>query len=108
MDLILNASAGEVLYGKTLLRDFKGELALQRGQLQLHQTQFGIAGATIGLEGDYTPVNARKAGFSLHFKADSFDVKRAYNEVPLFREMASAAEKASGFDPRSGWSGNRP
>ncbi|MBP6827630.1 MAG: hypothetical protein KA165_13800, partial [Saprospiraceae bacterium] len=97
MDLSLKTSAKEVVYGQTVLQNFSGELALQNGKLTLRETQFNIAGATVGVEGNYAPVNARKALFGLDFKADSFDVKRAYDEVPLFREMASAAEKASGL-----------
>ena len=97
MDLSLKASAAEVLYGQTKIEHFSGELAMQKGKLLLRDTRFNIAGANVGLEGSYTPVSPRKALFGLTFKADSFDVKRAYDEVPLFREMASAAEKASGL-----------
>ena len=97
MDLSLEASAKEILYGQTKLQDFKGRLTLQKGKLQLQETQAGIAGATLRMEGNYTPASLRKAGFELALKADSFDVKRAYNEIPLFREMASAAAKAKGL-----------
>jgi len=97
LDLILEASAKEILYGQTKLQDFKGRLTLQKGKLQLQETQANIAGATLRMEGNYTPASLRKAGFELALKADSFDVKRAYNEIPLFREMASAAAKAKGL-----------
>ena len=96
MDLTLEARADEVLFGQTKIQHFGGQLALQKGNLLLKKTQLNIAGATIGMEGNYTPVNARKALFGFAFKADSFDVQRAYAEIPLFREMASSAEKASG------------
>jgi len=97
MDLTLDASAKEILYGQTKLRDFKGSVVLQKGKLQLQQTQAVIAGATLRMEGNYAPAGLRKAGFELALKADSFDVKRAYDEIPLFREMASAAAKAKGL-----------
>jgi AsmA protein len=97
MDLTLKASIKEIIYGETKLENFSGELALQQGKLILKKTKIGIAGATISMEGNYTPVNLRKATFDFRFKADSFDVKRAYNEVPLFREMATSAEKAEGL-----------
>lgn len=97
MDLTLEASIKEILYGTTQLRDFSGKLSLQKGKLILEKTQVGIAGATIRLDGDYTPVDLRKATFSASFKADSFDVRRAYEEIPLFREMASAAAYAEGI-----------
>lgn len=97
MDLSLEASVSEIVYGQTTLQDFKGGLTLQNGQLQLKDTRFKIAGATVSTGGNYGPVNLRKANFDLTFKADSFDVKRAYNEVPLFREMATAAGNAEGL-----------
>ncbi|NUO03242.1 MAG: hypothetical protein HUU01_21740, partial [Saprospiraceae bacterium] len=97
MDLALEASVKSIAYGQTRVEDFKGLLTLQEGKLQLQQTQAGIAGATLALSGSYAPAGLRKAGFDLTLKADSFDVKRAYNEIPLFREMASAAAKASGL-----------
>ncbi len=97
MDLMLEASAKEVVYGTTKLEDFKGSLTLQKGKLKLQETQAKIAGATMRIDGAYAPVNLRKATFELALKADSFDVKRAYDEIPLFREMASAAAKALGL-----------
>jgi len=97
MDLILEASAKEIWYGQTKLQDFKGSLTLQKGKLQLQRTEASIAGATLRMEGNYAPEGLRKAGFELALKADSFDVKRAYNEIPLFRKMASAAAKAKGL-----------
>jgi AsmA protein len=97
MDLTLEASIKQIIYGETKLENFSGELALQKGKLLLKKTKVGIAGATISMEGEYAPVNKRKATFGMSFKADSFDVKRAYNEVPLFREMATSAENAEGL-----------
>ena len=96
LDLTLRVAAESVIYGQTQLQQFGGALTLQNGQLALEQTQCTVAGATLRLEGQYKPQSPRKASFGLQFRADSFDVKRAYDEVPLFREMASAAEKASG------------
>lgn len=97
MDLTLEASVKEIVYGQTRIQNFSGQVTMQKGQLLLPRTQFGIAGATISMSGSYIPINMRKANFDLTFKADSFDVKRAYNEVPLFREMATSAENAEGL-----------
>lgn len=97
MDLTLEASAKTIAYGQTKLRDFKGSLTLQKGKLKLEQTQAVLAGATLSIAGNYAPSGLRKAGFELALKADSFDVKRAYDEIPLFREMASAAANAKGL-----------
>jgi AsmA protein len=97
MDLTLDVAAKEILYGQTRMQDFSGQVTLRKGQIQMPKTQLGIAGATISLSGNYTPQSARKAVFEVDFKADSFDVHRAYEEVPMFREMATSAASASGM-----------
>ena len=45
----------------------------------------------------YQGINAKKAVFEYDIKATDFDIKRAYKEVKMFREMASAAENAEGI-----------
>lgn len=97
MNLTLQANAGEIVYGQTRLENFHGQVSLRDGALYLEQTQIGIAGATLRFNGNYTPVDERKARFAFQAKADSFDVQRAYREIPVFRELAGAAEKASGL-----------
>ncbi|MBZ5858275.1 AsmA family protein [Flavihumibacter profundi] len=97
LDLSLGADFREVYYGTTRLNDFSGQLALKNGNLRLTDTRFTIAGGTFSLGASYQPVDLRTANFSFTVKADSFDVKRAYKEIPLFREMASSASKAEGL-----------
>ena len=97
MDLALGATVDEILYGQTKLQNFNGQVAMQNGSLQLQQAKFNMAGAAFAFEGDYTPVNTRNARFTFSAKADSFDVQRAYREIPMFREMAGAAAKAQGL-----------
>jgi AsmA protein len=97
MALRLSADVKEVGYADTKLRDFNGVIALSEGKLQLDQTTFKLAGANMSMQGSYRPVQPNSALFDAAFKADSFDVAKAYKEVPLFREMASAAEYATGL-----------
>ncbi len=97
LDLRLNAKIKEVFYDQLNINDLTGSVLLQKGNLYLKQLTFGLAGAKLDLNASYTPVNQQKANFTFSVKADSFDVKRAYNEIPLFRELASAAANAEGL-----------
>lgn len=97
MDLNLEAAINEILYGQTKLENFGGQVTMQNGSLQLQKTKFNMAGAGFAFEGSYTPQNARRARFTFSAKADSFDVQRAYREIPMFRDIAGAAEKAQGI-----------
>ncbi|GAO43178.1 AsmA family protein [Flavihumibacter petaseus] len=96
LNLSLQATIKEIIYGASKLNDFAGSVTLQNGQLVLNDARAGIAGAVVSVAGNYAPVDLHKAGFGVTLKADSFDVKRAYREVPLFREMASSAANAEG------------
>jgi AsmA protein len=44
----------------------------------------------------YASLNERRAIFDYHITASEFDIQKAYKEIKLFREMATAAGKASG------------
>lgn len=96
LDLIIDGKANEVLFKDIKLSNFQGNLALKEGTLQLNNTQFGMIGSTFTASGKYAPINAKKAKFAIDTKAKNFDIQRAYKEITLFREMASAAEKAHG------------
>ncbi|HMP94951.1 MAG TPA: AsmA-like C-terminal region-containing protein, partial [Phnomibacter sp.] len=71
-------------------------IKLASGALQLDTCRFVIAGAHIQVQAFYKPLLTNAAVFTLQIRADSFDVQRAYKEVPLFAEMASAARYTRG------------
>ena len=96
VELSIKGKAKEVLFKDIILRDFDGDLALNKGFLTLNQTKFEMIGSHFTMNGTYKPVNARKANFSFDVKGKNFDIQRAYKELTLFREMASAAENAYG------------
>lgn len=96
VDVKINGKAKKVLYNDLVLDNFNGNLSLNKGNLKLDQTQFNLVGSTFNLNGIYHPINARNAKFSFDIKGNNFDIQRAYKEITLFREIASAAEKAHG------------
>jgi AsmA protein len=86
---------------KTTLRgleinDLKGEIDLEEGILVLKETGFNIIGCRVAMDATYGSVTPVKGFFDFHIKAVDFDIKRAYNEVAMIREMAPSAGKAEG------------
>ncbi|MET0462507.1 MAG: AsmA family protein [Chitinophagaceae bacterium] len=96
LDLQLTADVKSVDYNKLRLSDVKGNVRLQNGELTMQQTGFTMAGATTSMDASYKSLTPEKAFFTYHITAKDFDVKRMYNEVELFRELAPAAGKAEG------------
>jgi AsmA protein len=97
IDFVLQSRFDNIQYNQNSIKAFSGTLQLREGKLDMQQTKFMVAGAKVNMDGSYAPVNNDSARFALHLKADSFDIKRAYKEVPLFRELASSAAYASGL-----------
>ncbi len=96
VDLQIKGTAKEVLFKDIVLQNFNGDLALKAGNLTLQNTKFNMIGSEFTMNGNYIPLNARKAKFNMDIKANNFDIQRAYHEITLFRELASAAESAHG------------
>jgi AsmA protein len=65
--------------------------------LVLKNSSVDIIGCTVKTDVAYQSETPKRANFDLNILAKNFDVQRAYKEVKLFREMASAAGNAEGI-----------
>jgi AsmA protein len=96
LDLRFVANAQKVNFNGLTLDNSKGTLQMKKGKLKLENTGFNLIGCAVNMNALYQGINPKKALFEYEIKATDFDVKKAYNEIKIFREMASAAEKAQG------------
>lgn len=96
LSMHVTAAVKNVIYNEMQIKDFSGRLFIDKGNLLLDNTSFRIADGVFNVKANYEVVDPMNANFDLAIKADSFNVKKAYNEIQLFRELASAAEKAEG------------
>ena len=85
LDLTLAASAKKVAYNGMVLENAKGNLAMKQGKLSLKQTGFNLIGCDVLMDADYSSTTPAKAVFDYHLQAKEFDIRKAYNEVKLFR-----------------------
>jgi len=96
-DLQFNATANKVNFQDLKLENLKGKMNINKGRLELKNSGFDLIGSTVNMDVVYGSQSTEKAFFDFKVLAKDFDVKRAYNEVKLFREMATAAENAEGI-----------
>jgi AsmA protein len=97
LDLDITANAARVAYNGLSLADCKATVILKQGSLALNNAGFKIIEAPVNMSATYKSLSPNKATFSYHIDAKEFDVKKAYNEIPLFRQMASSASSAEGI-----------
>ncbi len=96
-DLQFNCLAQKVDFDELKLQNLKGNVAINNGKLYLNKSAFDIIGSNVAMDVIYGNESTNKAFFDFKVLAKEFDVKRAYNEIKMFREMASAAENAEGI-----------
>ena len=96
-DFQINSTAKKLDFDELKLENLKGNVAVNRGKLSLKNSGFDIVGANVKMDVNYASETSEKATFDMKVKANDFDVKRAYNEIKMFREMATAAESAEGI-----------
>ena len=94
LDLKFQANAQKVNFNELTLKNAKGCMNMKKGVLTMQNTGFNLIGCDVNMNAKYQASTTKKALFEYDIKANDFDIKRAYNEIKIFREMASAAEKA--------------
>jgi AsmA protein len=97
LNLQLLATAQKVNFDKLNLQNATGHLSINKGKLTMQNTGFDLIGCKVAMDATYQALTPQKAHFDYAIKAADFDIKRAYNEIEVFRKMASAAEKAQGI-----------
>lgn len=93
----IDASAKSVSYQGLSLQDAHAQMRIDSGQLSLQQSGFTLIGAPVVMDLRYQPLSPKRARFAYHIQASDFDIKRAYNEIALFRALATSAAKAEGL-----------
>ena len=96
-NISLLANAKKVEYDGLVLNNVLGNVAVRNGKLFFEKIGFDIIDCNVGINGFYDDLNPKKAAFDIRFVAKNFNIKRAYKEIKMFRELASAAEKAEGI-----------
>lgn len=96
IDFELTANAQKVKFNDLQLDNLSGVLKVFDKKLALHEAKFGLIDTQFLLNGLYQPINTKSALFNFDIDAKQFDIQKAYKQLALFREMAPAAENASG------------
>ncbi len=97
LNVSIQTNAVKTKYDDITIENLSGNLLIQNGSLKLSNGTLGIIGATAKMDAFYKNEGKQKAYFDYKINASQFDIKRAYNEIKMFREIVTAAEKAEGI-----------
>lgn len=94
--LLFTAKVKEADYNGVKVDNFSGQLFVDSGKVKLQRTNFRLAGASFNMDASYQGITPHKGLFDFNVKADSFSIEKAYQEIPLFREMVTSASGVQG------------
>jgi AsmA protein len=97
LNLSFAADVKKLKYNGMIINNAKGQMTVNKGNLNLKQMGFNIIGTQVSMDADYTSTSPQTAFFNYHINARDFDIKKAYNNIKIFHDMASAAEHAEGL-----------
>lgn len=97
LNVSIQTNAAKTQYDDITIENLSGNILIENGTLKLTNGTIGIIGATAKMDAFYKNEGTQKAYFDYKINASEFDIKRAYNEIKMFREIVTAAENAEGI-----------
>ncbi|SDR10140.1 AsmA protein [Chryseobacterium soldanellicola] len=97
LDVSLDANAKKVEFKGLNLNHLKGLASVNKGEVYLKNTSFDIIGSRMNIDARYQDESPLTANFDVGLKVQDFDVQRAYKEIDMVREMATAAKNVKGI-----------
>jgi len=97
LNLTFTADVKQVKYQGLNINDIKGQMTINNGQITLKQAGFTLVDAPVVMDATYGSLNPQRAYFDYHLSAKEFDIQKAYNQIKLFRDMATSAKSAQGI-----------
>nr|WP_317630906.1 AsmA-like C-terminal region-containing protein [uncultured Flavobacterium sp.] len=96
-NLKITANVKEIEFEEYKMQTFTGELLVKDRNISISNASFQMAGTSIAMTGIYEPKHRLLANYKANFKAQNFDIQRAYAEIPIFNQMVSMAKDAYGI-----------
>lgn len=97
LDVSLQTDIRKVEFKGLALNHLKGQASVDKGQIYLKNTSFDIIGSKMNIDARYQDESPLTANYDIALKVLDFDVQRAYKEIDMVREMATAAKNVKGI-----------
>jgi len=93
----ITADLKKIRFQDMNIHDLSAKAEIRDGMALLKGMQFTLIGAPMAMDASYGSINRTRAFFDFHISAKDFDIQRAYNEIALFRDLASSAAHVEGI-----------
>ncbi|MBS1979257.1 MAG: AsmA family protein [Bacteroidetes bacterium] len=97
LDMTFDSEIDHVIYDDMRISKLDGEIRVKDGVMTLHETGFNTLDAKFNISGDYDTRDMDHAAFDVDLSIKDLDINKAYRELHLVRQLASAAADTYGL-----------
>ncbi len=97
LDVSLETDVKNVEFKGLNLNNLFGLASVNKGEVFLKNTSFDVVGSRMKIDARYQDESPLTANYDIALNVLDFDVQRAYNEIDMVREMATAAKNVKGI-----------
>lgn len=97
LDVSLGVNAKRVEFKGLDLNNLRGMASVNKGEVNLKETSFDIIGSRMKIDARYQDESPLTANFDVALNVLDFNVQKAYKEIDMVREMATAAKNVKGI-----------
>lgn len=97
LDVSLGVNAKKVEFKGLGLNNLRGLASINKGEVYLKETSFDIIGSRMKIDARYQDESPLTANYDVALNVLDFDVQKAYKEIDMIREMATAAKDVKGI-----------
>jgi hypothetical protein len=96
LDVVLNASIGEITYDKLILKNIAGKITLKEAVAKLEKLTADGLGGKMGLSGSYSTQDLEKPSYDFAYDFDNIEIDQAFETFNTVKKIAPIAEHAKG------------
>jgi vacuolar-type H+-ATPase subunit H len=96
LDLVLNATIGEITYDDLVLTDIKGKITLRNERAELENLVAKGLGGTMGISGSYSTQDMEKPSYDFAYDLKGIEIDQAFNTFNTVQKIAPIAKHAKG------------
>lgn len=96
LDLVLNATIGEITYDDLILSDLKGKVTLRNERAELENLTATGLGGTMGISGSYSTQDMEKPAYDFAYDINGIEIDQAFATFNTVKKIAPIAEHAKG------------
>jgi AsmA protein len=97
LEMDLKTDIKKIRFQNLTVNNLNADVEVKQGLILLKAMAFDMIGCKVSMDASYGSINPVSAFFDFHIKAEDFDIKRAYNEVELFRNLSTSSGKCEGI-----------